>query len=137
MMWGSLEIIGLVLCTLQEDSETSLIIPWKSITPQNSMVSLKSLFVTCDIEILSLLTILKSEREKFYWNHLQCLWRSARSLSSNWFKKCWHLIPFRGRVIIIVGSMNLWGFYFMFLSKSLSQKWDRKSLMLYVLTERW
>lgn len=24
-------------------------------------------------------------------NHLQCLWKTARPPSSNWFKKCWHL----------------------------------------------
>ena len=60
LLYEDVEITGPVLRTLQEDSETSLVILWKSITPQNLVVSLKSFFVMCDIEISSPLPVLQS-----------------------------------------------------------------------------
>lgn len=60
LLYEDVEITGLLLRTLQEDSETSLVILWKSITPQNLVVSLKSFFVMCDIEIPSPLPVLQS-----------------------------------------------------------------------------
>lgn len=110
---------------------TSLLIPWKSFDASKSGCEFKILF--CQVcygnPFTSSNSIIVSGE----------ILRDSCALSAEVCKitvlkliqEMLTFIPFPGRVIIIVSSMNLWGFYFMFLSKSLSQKRGQKSLMLF------